>query len=118
MKPHRMRMTHNLLLNYGLYKKMEICMLSPRTCNSGHLFLSDTLAFLCSSPPDRPERATEADMTKYHSDEYINFLKTITPDNITENSKLMSRCAYFFFFPLHGEESRVVLTSFSSPLGI
>ena len=25
MKPHRMRMTHNLLLNYGLYRKMEVC---------------------------------------------------------------------------------------------
>ena len=24
MKPHRMRMTHNLLLNYGLYRKMEV----------------------------------------------------------------------------------------------
>ena len=24
MKPHRIRMTHNLLLNYGLYRKMEI----------------------------------------------------------------------------------------------
>jgi len=24
MKPHRVRMTHNLLLNYDLYKKMEI----------------------------------------------------------------------------------------------
>lgn len=24
MKPHRIRMAHNLLLNYGLYKKMEI----------------------------------------------------------------------------------------------
>ena len=24
MKPHRMRMTHSLLLNYGLYRKMEI----------------------------------------------------------------------------------------------
>lgn len=24
MKPHRIRMTHNLLLNYGLYKKMQI----------------------------------------------------------------------------------------------
>lgn len=30
MKPHRIRMTHNLLLNYGLYRKMEIyvCSLS------------------------------------------------------------------------------------------
>jgi hypothetical protein len=24
MKPHRIRMTHNLLLNYGLYRKMEV----------------------------------------------------------------------------------------------
>lgn len=24
MKPHRIRMTHNLLLNYGLYKKMQV----------------------------------------------------------------------------------------------
>ena len=31
MKPHRIRMTHNLLLNYGLCKKMQI--------------------FVCSHPP-------------------------------------------------------------------
>ena len=31
MKPHRIRMTHNLLLNYGLYKKMEIYVRS--VCN-------------------------------------------------------------------------------------
>lgn len=24
MKPHRIRMVHNLVLNYGLYRKMEI----------------------------------------------------------------------------------------------
>jgi acetoin utilization deacetylase AcuC-like enzyme len=24
MKPHRIRMTHSLIMNYGLYKKMEI----------------------------------------------------------------------------------------------
>ena len=29
MKPHRIRMTHNLLLNYGLYRKMEIYVSSP-----------------------------------------------------------------------------------------
>ena len=31
MKPHRIRMTHNLLLNYGLYRKMEIYV---STCSS------------------------------------------------------------------------------------
>lgn len=30
MKPHRIRMTHNLLLNYGLYRKMEIYVRVPR----------------------------------------------------------------------------------------
>lgn len=24
MKPHRIRMTHNLLLHYGLYQKMQV----------------------------------------------------------------------------------------------
>ena len=24
MKPHRIRMCHNLLLNYGLYRKMDV----------------------------------------------------------------------------------------------
>nr|XP_043905811.1 histone deacetylase 2 isoform X1 [Solea senegalensis] len=64
MKPHRIRMTHNLLLNYGLYKKMEIY---------------------------RPNKATGDDMTKYHSDDYIKFLRSIRPDNMSEFSKQMKR---------------------------
>lgn len=44
MKPHRIRMTHNLLLNYGLCKKMQIfvCVFllsSSRTHASQHLTL-------------------------------------------------------------------------------
>jgi len=64
MKPHRIRMTHNLLLNYGLYKKMEIF---------------------------RPHPATLQDMTKFHSDDYINFLRIITPDNMHEHTKQLQR---------------------------
>lgn len=64
MKPHRIRMTHNLLLNYGLYRKMQIY---------------------------RPHKAQFEDMTKYHSDDYVKFLKDITPESSTENSKHMSR---------------------------
>ena len=26
MKPHRLSLTHNLVLNYGLYKKMQVSM--------------------------------------------------------------------------------------------
>lgn len=29
MKPHRIRMTHSLVMNYGLYKKMEIYVSDP-----------------------------------------------------------------------------------------
>uniref|UniRef100_A0A8C9B5M5 Histone deacetylase 2 n=1 Tax=Phocoena sinus TaxID=42100 RepID=A0A8C9B5M5_PHOSS len=64
MKPHRIRMTHNLLLNYGLYRKMEIY---------------------------SPHKATAEEMTKYHSNEYIKFLRSIRPDNTFEYSKQMQR---------------------------
>lgn len=52
MKPHRMRMTHNLLVAYGVYDKMDV----PLT-----------------------PRASERDMTRFHSDEYINFLRIVNP---------------------------------------
>ena len=64
MKPHRICMTHNLLLNYGLYRKMEIY---------------------------RPHKANAEEMTKYHSDDYIKFLRSIRPDNMSEYSKQMQR---------------------------
>ncbi|KAL3868722.1 hypothetical protein ACJMK2_041570 [Sinanodonta woodiana] len=64
MKPHRIRMTHNLILNYGLYRKMEIY---------------------------RPHKATQEEMTKFHSDDYIKFLRSIRPDNMSEYNKQMQR---------------------------
>jgi len=64
MKPHRIRMTHNLVLNYGLYKKMQIY---------------------------RPRHASEAEMTKFHSDDYIDFLRLVSPDNMNEYSKQLIR---------------------------
>lgn len=64
MKPHRIRMAHNLILNYGLYRKMEIY---------------------------RPHKANQEEMTKYHSDDYIRFLKNIRPDNMSEYNKQMQR---------------------------
>ncbi|RUS78372.1 hypothetical protein EGW08_013865 [Elysia chlorotica] len=64
MKPHRIRMTHNLILNYGLYRKMEIY---------------------------RPHKATAEEMTKFHSDDYIKFLRSIRPDNMAEYNKQMQR---------------------------
>jgi histone deacetylase 1/2 len=64
MKPHRIRMAHNLLLNYGLYKKMEIY---------------------------RPAPASFEEMAKFHSEEYLAFLRAINPDNVSEYTKQMTR---------------------------
>ncbi|KAI0218946.1 Histone deacetylase 2 [Massospora cicadina] len=49
-----MRMTHSLVTGYNLYKHMEIL---------------------------RPSRATKAQMTAFHSDDYIEFLARVTPEN-------------------------------------
>lgn len=36
-------------------------------------------------------RASEREMTRFHSDEYINFLRIVTPDNMTEHANNLSR---------------------------
>ena len=64
MKPHRIRMTHNLLLHYGLYKQMEVY---------------------------RPAAASDDELTRFHSDEYIEFLRLITPDNQHEHLRQLKR---------------------------
>ncbi|ODQ77416.1 hypothetical protein BABINDRAFT_101286 [Babjeviella inositovora NRRL Y-12698] len=60
MKPHRIRMAHSLIMNYGLYKKMEIYRAKP---------------------------ATKQEMCQFHTDEYIDFLSRVTPDNLDMFSK-------------------------------
>ncbi|KAK3241677.1 hypothetical protein CYMTET_48582 [Cymbomonas tetramitiformis] len=64
MKPHRMRMTHALLMDYGLYKQMEVF---------------------------KPTAISPDYMTLFHSDEYIDFLKMITPDNQHEHMRELKR---------------------------
>jgi hypothetical protein len=46
MKPHRVRMTHNLLLHYGIYKEMEV----RRTVDNPGFFRTDSRASVESSP--------------------------------------------------------------------
>ena len=42
----------------------------------------------------RPHKANGEEMTKYHSDDYIKFLRSIRPDNMSEYSKQMQRCEF------------------------
>ena len=43
----------------------------------------------------RPHPAAHEEMTRYHSDDYIRFLRTIRPDNVNEYTKQMQRCKSF-----------------------
>lgn len=56
------------------------------------LLLSLSAHQIRSVIPQRPHKANNDDMTKYHSDDYIRFLKSIRPDNMSEHSKQMQRC--------------------------
>lgn len=47
-----------------------------------------------SSARQRPHKASGEEMTKYHSDDYIKFLRSIRPDNMSEYSKQMQRCKF------------------------
>ncbi|KAG2361505.1 hypothetical protein BDR07DRAFT_1451549 [Suillus spraguei] len=57
MKPHRMRVTHDLVSAYGMLEKMHVL---------------------------RPKRATPEVMTAFHTDEYIHFLNRVTPETAEE----------------------------------
>eukprot|EP00924_Labyrinthula_sp_SR-Ha-C_P009347 maker-scaffold_2-snap-gene-21.58-mRNA-1 protein AED:0.21 eAED:0.21 QI:118/1/1/1/1/1/2/424/471 len=52
MKPLRLKLTHSLLLTYGVYRKMDVI---------------------------RPHQATDEEVEKFHASDYINFLKKYSP---------------------------------------
>jgi len=53
MKPFRLKLTHELLTNYGLYRKLEVY---------------------------RPHVASSDEMARFHDDDYIDFLRRVTPE--------------------------------------
>jgi len=57
MKPQRIRMCHHLLLNYGIYRNLEIY---------------------------RPFPASMKDLNRFHNPDYTRFLKNATPDNLSQ----------------------------------
>ncbi|KIY50746.1 histone deacetylase complex, catalytic component RPD3 [Fistulina hepatica ATCC 64428] len=57
MKPHRIRMTHELVSVYNMLDKMHVL---------------------------RAKRATPEEMNAFHTDEYINFLCRVTPETASE----------------------------------
>jgi histone deacetylase 1/2 len=57
MKPIRLKLTHHLILGYGLYQQMDCY---------------------------RPHPANYDEMIQFHKEDYIKFLQKITPDNYTQ----------------------------------
>lgn len=43
----------------------------------------------------RPHKATQDEMTKFHSDDYIRFIRSIRPDNMNEYNKQMQKCKFY-----------------------
>lgn len=66
MKPFRLRLTHQLLLNYGLTRQMDCY---------------------------RPHPAQHGEMAYFHQDEYLHFLKKISaiPDTKSLSSSSLTR---------------------------
>lgn len=64
MKPLRVQMTHSLVVNYELYKHMDI---------------------------RRPFHASYDNLTNFHSRDYINFLSSVTGDNMHELANDMAK---------------------------
>lgn len=62
MKPHRIQITNSLVFDYGLHKKMAVY---------------------------QPAKSSDFELMRYHSREYVEFLKKITPYNKENYQKQM-----------------------------
>ncbi|XP_061354407.1 histone deacetylase 19-like isoform X1 [Gastrolobium bilobum] len=64
MKPHRIRMTHALLAHYGLLQHMQVL---------------------------KPTAAKDRDLCKFHADDYVAFLRGITPETQQDQLRQLKR---------------------------
>ena len=77
MKPHRIRLAHSLVMNYDVYKFLEIYVSAWLAATPSCAQLLTTLLM-----EQRAKPAVFAEMTQFHTDEYIDFLAKVTPDNM------------------------------------
>ncbi|KAL0343208.1 UNVERIFIED_CONTAM: Histone deacetylase 19 [Sesamum angustifolium] len=64
MKPHRMRMTHALLAHYGLLQHMHVL---------------------------KPNPARDKDLCRFHADDYVSFLRRVTPETQQDQLRQLKR---------------------------
>lgn len=80
-------MAHNLVVNYGLDKKMDMLVSTLNMCD---LLPADLAA--AATVLQRPKRATAHEMTRFHTDEYIDFLSRVAPELAEEMTGHGTRC--------------------------
>ena len=83
MKPHRIRVTHDLVTAYGMLDKIHI-LVSRLPLRMGCM-----LTLL-----QRPKRATPEVMSSFHTDEYVNFLHNVTPETAEKMTYHGTRCVF------------------------
>ena len=64
MKPHRIRMTHALLAHYGLLQNMQVF---------------------------KPCPARDRDLCRFHADDYVAFLRSISPETQQDQIRALKR---------------------------
>lgn len=130
MKPHRIRMAHNLIVNYGL------CDEEDEGLNDGARGINDPIhgvnglngvggaqagrdgsearydkALLRGARGTgmqvfKPRRAGKHEMTRFHTDEYVELLEQVTPENGEALTGGGMRCEWM---PPDARESRLTI---------
>ncbi|RLN91859.1 hypothetical protein BBJ28_00015880 [Nothophytophthora sp. Chile5] len=70
MKPHRMKLAHHLVVNYDLYRKMDIFVRKE----------------------SEPHIASAEEIKAFHAADYIDFLQRISPSNQKELAPDLQKC--------------------------
>eukprot|EP00953_Heterococcus_sp_UTEX-ZZ885_P039726 20352-Heterococcus_DN1.PRE.4 len=81
MKPHRLKLTHHLILSYNLYRKMEV--FRPRLATAkGQAYSGQHLQCMCTDSHE---------LSNFHSEDYVEFLEHVTPDNVRNFQTQLTR---------------------------
>jgi histone deacetylase 1/2 len=81
-----MRMTHELATAYGMLEKMHVLVSELQTAL--FILLTDTF--------QKPKRASPEAMTAFHTDEYIHFLSSVTPETVEKMQYQRARCMFLY----------------------
>ena len=81
MKPFRIKMAHQLIVNYGLYRKMSVYVSDLEQNSSFQTSLPIILTV------QQPHRASDEEMSAFHSPDYIQHLKNVAPRLLYDNQE-------------------------------